>query len=117
MRLLLVDDNPVLARGVAILLRDAGHEVEVVDRGRLVIGAIVRQLPDALLLDVSLPDVNGIVIGESVHRTWPALPIIFTTGHDETAEIRSALSAPNTALLRKPYAMAALIELLRSFAR
>jgi len=50
----------------------------------------------------------------NVHRTWPNLPIIFTSGHGDYPGLKRALATPMTSMLRKPYAFDSLVRELRS---
>ena len=104
MRILLVDDNQAASTGIVWLLVDEGFEVDVLDCGRGVYGMVAASRPDALILDVGLPDVDGVTVADNVHRTWPDLPIILTTGHADYPGLKRALATPGTSLLRKPYA-------------
>ena len=111
MRFLLVEDNPVLAEGLSWALNDLGHQVSVVGLGRQAIGMIQHQLPDAVILDVSLPDIDGVQVAEFIRRDHPDLPIVFASGHDgDQPRIIAAVKDPATAILRKPYATEALLE-------
>lgn len=111
-KILLVEDNATLAEGVRWILHTEGCDVTVVHSGREVIGMIGYIRPEAVVLDVSLPDVDGITVGDAIRRAWPQLPIIFTTGHGDYPGLRNALLSPHTAMLQKPYEIQALIGAL-----
>jgi DNA-binding response OmpR family regulator len=111
MLLLLVEDNVSAALGVAWGLREAGHQVAVLNSARPAIGAIAHQHPDAVIIDVSLPGVDGVTLAGYVRAAWPTLPIIFTTGHDGSYPgLREAEAHPRTSLLQKPYAIDQLLH-------
>jgi DNA-binding response OmpR family regulator len=111
MQLLLVEDNRSAAFGVASGLREAGHRVTIINSARPAIGAIADQQPDAVIIDVSLPDLDGITLAGFVRKAWPSLPIVFTTGHDDDYPgLRAAEAQPHTSLLHKPYAIDQLIS-------
>lgn len=111
MRFLLVEDNPVLADGLSWALTDLGHEVSVVALGRQAIGMIQHRLPDAVILDISLPDIDGVLVAEFIRRDHPDLPIVFASGHDgDQPRIIAAVKDSATAILRKPYATDTLLE-------
>lgn len=118
MRLLLVEDDDVLAAGVLALLEDEGHEVERADRGRPVIGLIQRLNPDAIVLDVTLPDIDGIQVSKFIRLDYPDLPIVFATGHDrDQTRLRNAVTDNRMAILRKPYEIETLLNLLSRLRR
>lgn len=111
MRFLLVEDNDVLAEGLAWALRDLGHDVSLVGLGRQAIGMIQHRLPDAVILDISLPDIDGVLVAEFIRRDHPDLPIVFASGHDgDQPRIIAAVKDGATAILRKPYATETLLE-------
>lgn len=117
MQLLLVEDNPSAALGVAWALREAGHDVAVINSARPAIGAIAHHHPDAVIIDVSLPGMDGVTLAGFVRSTWPALPIVFTTGHEDFPGLREAGSRPRTAMLQKPYAIEELLTQLERVVR
>jgi DNA-binding response OmpR family regulator len=103
--LLLVEDDPVVARGITWGLTDRGHQVHHTDLGRAAIGLIGHLAPHAVIIDVSLPDIDGVTLGNMVRRTWPELPVVFATGHDEFEALREAASERRSAYLQKPFSI------------
>jgi DNA-binding response OmpR family regulator len=116
-RVLLVEDNQSGAAAVQWALIEEGFEVDIVHRGREVVGSISHSRPDAVVLDVSLPDIDGIAVAEQIRLNWPLLPIIFATGHHSGALVQAALSVPRTSILFKPYSIAALASTLKEMTR
>ena len=118
LRVLYVENDPTLACGLSWLLRDIGFEVEVLAEGRPALGLIASRLPDIVLLDLTLPDIDGVVVAHGIRNLWPALPIIFTTGHGrDHPGLREALDEPNTILLEKPFAFGELLNALAAISR
>ena len=109
-RLLLVEDNAVVAECIRHALAEEQFDVRVVDAGRRVIGEILHRRPDAVILDLTLPDLDGVVVAELVRRDWPDLPIIFTSGHPEPASLAALLRHPHTAFLQKPFEIETLVR-------
>jgi PAS domain S-box-containing protein len=108
--LLLVEDDADVAAGLVTLLEMERIRVEVVSLGAKVIDAIAGFNPDAVILDLTLPDMSGLGVYEEIAKRWPALPVIFSTGHgDETVLISQA---SNVGFLRKPYDLGTLLETL-----
>jgi len=95
-----------------MLLEQGGFEVDVVDSGRPVIGLIACRHPDAVVLDLSLPDIDGVVVAGAVRNAWPTMPIILATGHDPNGPLLETLSRLGVSVLRKPYEITALIARL-----
>ena len=114
LKLLLVEDDSRVAAGLIWALSDLGHRVSHTDSGRPVVGLILRDPPDAVVLDISLPDISGLEVGKTVRTLYPSLPIIFSTGHDQDfAGIEKAVDDPMSIYLQKPFTLEALEEVLR----
>jgi CheY-like chemotaxis protein len=76
---LIADDNRDLAKGLAILLKLAGFDVEIVRDGRDALQAALARRPDAILLDVGLPGMDGFQVGAQI-RSDQRLKDIFVIG-------------------------------------
>ena len=113
MRFLLVEDNVAAAEAVAWAIDASGHEVKTVHTGREVLGMINHHQPDIIILDVSLPDVNGVVVSKWIRRDYPALPIIVATGHGAFAGMDEVLAQRRVQILHKPYAMKELLGMAK----
>ena len=101
--LLLVEDDALVAAGMAALLQDEGIESEVVGRGAEATAAVARFRPAAVLLDLNLPDMDGADVYRAIAVRWPELPVIFSTGHGDEAKLSEFLKRPNVTYLLKPY--------------
>ena len=111
--LLLVDDQPVDA--VGWILAVEGFDVRQTSSGRETFGLVRLLKPAAVILDVALPDMDGISVARLLREHWPTLPIVFTTGHEEDyAGLQAALADGPTRLLQKPYKVDTLIATLRA---
>jgi len=108
--ILLVEDDADVAAGLITLLEMEGIRVETVNLGSKVIDAIERFAPDAVVLDLTLPDMSGLGVYEEIARRWPSLPVIFSTGHGDESALNT--HATNVGFLRKPYELGALLEML-----
>ena len=117
MRVLLVEDDEVLAETVAILLRDDGVHVDVEHEGRRVIGAIAHRKPDVVVLDVSLKDMDGTVVASALRACWPEMPIIFATGSVDIEDIRRAWRDQRTVVLQKPFEIETLMHTINAVTR
>ena len=118
LRILLVEDNPTAGLAVTMALEAAGFEVELVAFGGQVMQALYQQRADALLLDISLPDLDGIAVSNLVRERYPSMPIIFASGHGPSYPgLAAAKANPRTRVLQKPYEMADLTEAIRQLTR
>ena len=109
-RLLLVEDNEVAASAIQAALADQGFETEVVHLGRQAIGRLIQSPFDAVVIDLTLPDLDGGALAEMIRYDWPELPMILTSGYERPARISCCLENRFTAFLQKPFEITALIS-------
>ncbi|HJT16118.1 MAG TPA: response regulator, partial [Thermoanaerobaculia bacterium] len=102
-RLVLVEDEPAVASGIAMLLEMEGIDVTTVYTGSDAIPAIDAKQPDAVILDIGLPDMDGVGVYLEIQRRWPKLPVLFSSGHGDSAKLEAYLSRPNVGFILKPY--------------
>jgi two-component system cell cycle sensor histidine kinase/response regulator CckA len=100
---LLVEDDRTVATGLVAVLELEGLRVDVVETGADAIRALDRILPDVVVLDVGLPDMDGTAVYDAIAAKMPNLPVIFSTGHADRAMLDSVLELPNVGYLLKPY--------------
>jgi DNA-binding response OmpR family regulator len=105
MRFLLVEDDELAAGGVVAGLCAHGHEVMVAHTGREVIGRIIRDRPDVVVMDISLPDLDGVTVTKLIRMDRPTLPVVFTSGYEAYEGLAHAAKNRHTAVLQKPYAI------------
>lgn len=110
-RLLIVEDDADVAEATAAALEFNGLTVEVVGTGAAVEPAIECFGPDAVLLDVGLPDESGFSVYGRISARWPLLPVIFASGHIVEQQVPRDLGL-NTASLTKPYSITTLMAML-----
>ena len=108
-RLLVVEDEVSVAAGLSSLLELEEIVVRVVEQGREVVRAIEEFAPDAVVLDLTLPDMDGREVFAQIAARWPDLPVVFSTGHGGEADLARELSRDHVGFLRKPYEVAALM--------
>jgi two-component system cell cycle sensor histidine kinase/response regulator CckA len=111
-RVLIVEDEPSVALGLEAILEAEGVEVRIVGRGAEATAAVARFDPDAVLLDMSLPDMTGAAVYREIAAEHPDIGVIFSTGHaDESGVPRTA--SRHVGFLRKPYSTEMLLSKLR----
>jgi CheY-like chemotaxis protein len=86
-RILVVEDSRTQALEIQLLLEDAGYEVSLAGNGKEAVQALQGGLPDLVLTDLSMPEMNGLELVEAVRRDYPGLPIVLMTalGNEEIA--------------------------------
>ncbi len=116
MRALVIEDDPQMARIVALELRHAGWEVTVADTGRSGLAEAIGQAPDAVLLDLTLPDIDGLEVCRTLRRVSDA-PVLMLTARGDLAERVTGLDAGADDYLVKPFAPDELLARLRAVLR
>jgi two-component system KDP operon response regulator KdpE len=113
-RILIVDDEPQLLRALVLNLRNRGYDVATATSGRDAIEQVVGLPPDVVVLDLGLPDRDGLAVIGELRSREPALPIVVlsdrTGSHDKVA----ALDLGAIDYVTKPFDMNELIARLRA---
>src|SRR5450755_4397108 len=115
-RVLIVEDEPALLRALRIDLRARGYEVLTAASGRDALDQAARRPPDAVLLDLGLPDSDGTDIITAL-RGWSAAPVIVLSGRASAQDKISALDAGADDYVTKPFSMEELLARLRAALR
>jgi len=115
-RLLIVDDDETVVAGLVALLELEGIEVDAVGSGAAALEYLRATRPDVVLLDVGLPDIDGIEIYARIAADDPALPVVFSTGHADTERLRE-VERGHVASLRKPYDVGTLLDAIERVLR
>jgi DNA-binding response OmpR family regulator len=112
LRVLVVDDNVEHVVTTRLLLQHAGFEVSIALRGREVFAEVGRFKPDALLLDIGLPELTGYEIARELRIAHPDLLIVAITAYGTQVDKLLASMAGFDHHLTKPYDPNALVALL-----
>ncbi|MGH2916804.1 MAG: response regulator transcription factor [Solirubrobacteraceae bacterium] len=116
-RVLVVDDDPPLQRMLKRTLAAEGFEVRVAGDGGAALVAAERFAPDAIVLDVALPGLDGLAVCRRLRAKGLATPILMLTARDTVAERVGGLEAGADDYLIKPFAVAELVARLRALHR
>lgn len=110
--LLLVEDDEAVVTGLVALLEDEGVNVWVANDGAEALKILRNYRPQALVVDINLPDCNGFDLYEQITQLFAPFPAVFASAHADPSRIRT-LSAPDRVrMLAKPYAIDTLLDLL-----
>jgi two-component system KDP operon response regulator KdpE len=115
-RVLVVEDEPGLLRALEITLRARGYQVASSPDGRAALAEAARRPPDAVLLDLGLPDLDGTEIIQRL-RAWTAVPVLVLSGRSGSGDKIGALDAGADDYVTKPFAMEELLARLRALLR
>lgn len=115
-RILLVEDNEVNQMVVKYFLRDTGYHLDIVSTEHDALAALEKSQYDVLLLDIRLPDTDGVELATRLHRMprWETLPIIALTAHSLPEDRERCLTAGLTGYLVKPLDQHALIAAIEN---
>jgi two-component system KDP operon response regulator KdpE len=115
-RVLVVDDEPEIVRGLRIVLRDAGYAVEAASTKAEALTSLATRPPEALVLDLVLPDGDGVSVCKEV-RGWSRLPILVLSAVGDEREKVRALDAGADDYVTKPFGTDELLARLRAVLR
>src|SRR5580700_2550421 len=113
---LLVEDQPELLRALRINLRARHYDVTTARTGREALAVAASQPPDAVILDLGLPDIDGTEVIVELRR-WSRAPIIVLSGRTSPGDKIGALDVGADDYVTKPFAMAELLARLRAALR
>jgi two-component system KDP operon response regulator KdpE len=113
---LVVDDEPQILRALSVILRNAGYEVEVAETKGEALDAVSVRPPDAMVLDLVLPDGSGVEVCSEV-RTWSSLPIIVLSAVGDEREKVRALDVGADDYVTKPFSTDEFLARLRAVLR
>jgi two-component system OmpR family response regulator len=117
LRVLVVDDEVNLAELIAMALRYEGWLVEVAHTGSKAVNAAKAQRPDAVVLDMMLPDFDGLEVLRRMRATDPYLPVVFLTARDAVEDRVAGLTAGGDDYVTKPFSLEEVVARLRSLMR
>jgi two-component system, OmpR family, KDP operon response regulator KdpE len=115
-RVLVVDDEPQILRALRINLRVRNYEVDTAATGAQALETAARHPPDLVILDLGLPDLDGVEVIAGL-RGWTTAPIIVLSGRADSMDKVEALDAGADDYVTKPFAMEELLARMRAAAR
>jgi two-component system, OmpR family, response regulator len=116
-RVLVVDDEPNIAELLAMALRLEGWEVVVAHSGAKAVSAARKERPDAVVLDIMLPDFDGLEVMRRVRTQQPELPVLFLTARDSVEDRVAGLTAGGDDYVTKPFSLEEVVARLRALLR
>jgi FixJ family two-component response regulator len=108
-----VDDDVSVRESLELLVRSAGWRVDTFASGRQFLAQSRPTVPCCLVLDVSLPDLNGLELQERIAREPSEMPIVFITGHGDVPMTVRAMKAGAVEFLTKPFNDEVLLSAIR----
>jgi DNA-binding NarL/FixJ family response regulator len=113
-RILLADDHTLVLEGFKKLLEEHGELVGTAEDGRALVDAAARLQPDLVILDISMPRLNGIDAAKKLKKQFPDVKLIFVTMHADSAYVNEAFKAGASGYLLKRSASQELVQAIQS---
>lgn len=101
-RVLLVDDDAGMLRLLEMRLQALEYDAECAGSGAEALACIQRKLPDVVITDLRMEEMNGLALFERIHADWPSLPVIILTAHGSIREAVEATQKGVFSFLTKP---------------
>ena len=117
MRILVVDDDRAVRESLRRSLQFNGYQVELAADGQQALDAVTTQRPDAMVLDVMMPRLDGLEVCRRLRGTGDDLPILVLTARDAVSDRVAGLDAGADDYLPKPFALEELLARLRALLR
>lgn len=117
--ILIIDDEPAITAALMIRLQANGYEVNHAINGLAGVEAAALHHPDAIILDLRMPDIDGYDTFARIKRMkdLAAVPIIFLSAHAQDAARQKAMDIGGAAFLSKPYDAQDVLRLIEQFTR
>jgi two-component system response regulator MprA len=116
-RILVVDDEPAVRDAVRRALVLSGYDVDVADGGGAAVAALAAEAPDAVVLDVAMPGVDGLEVCRRLRASGDRTPVLMLTARETVADRVEGLDAGADDYLVKPFALEELLARLRALLR
>jgi two-component system response regulator MprA len=113
----IVDDDAAIRTALGRALRMENYDVELFDDGTSALKSIQLRAPDAIVLDLQLPDIDGLEICRRIRRSGDATPILMLTARDAVNDRVAGLDVGADDYLVKPFDLAELLARLRALLR
>jgi len=116
-QILVVDDEPSIVDAVATTLRYEGFEVREATNGRAALAAAQEAPPDLIVLDVMLPDLDGIEVTRRLRADGIRVPVLFLTARDSVDDKVAGLTIGGDDYVTKPFSLAEVVARTRAILR
>ena len=100
-QILLADDYPPTLEGMCVVLAPHYEVVGTVEDGRPLVEAALRLKPDLIVVDITMPQLNGIDAARQIKASLPGIKLLFVTMHSSSAYVKAALDAGGTGYVLK----------------
>jgi two-component system OmpR family response regulator len=116
-RVLVVDDEPSIVDAVATALRYEGFDVQEAVTGRAALAAAQQDAPDLIVLDIMLPDLDGLEVTRRLRADGIRAPVLFLTARDSVEDKVAGLTVGGDDYVTKPFSLAEVVARTRAILR
>jgi DNA-binding response OmpR family regulator len=116
-KILVIEDEPAVAMGLTYALADEGYSVQLAKTGHEALQQAAADPPDLFLLDLRLPDIDGVEVCRELRNRGSRQPILMLTARDTTRDKVEGLEAGADDYLTKPYELPELLARIRALLR
>ena len=116
-QVLVVDDEPSIVDAVATALRYEGFDVREASNGRAALAAAQENPPDLVVLDVMLPDLDGLEVTRRLRADGIRVPVLFLTARDSVEDKVAGLTVGGDDYVTKPFSLAEIVARIRAILR
>jgi two-component system response regulator FixJ len=109
----IVDDDEAIRQSIGFMLRKAGYQVEAYASGQQFLNAATRETRGCVLLDVRMPEIDGLEVQARLTRQGIMLPVIMLTGHGDVTLAVRAVKAGASEFLEKPFERVGLLAAIK----
>jgi twitching motility two-component system response regulator PilH len=115
-RVLIVDDSPSQLMGMKRIIEKLGHEIVTAEDGALGVEAAKREMPDLILMDVVMPNLNGFQATRAISKeaTTAQIPVVLVTTKDQETDKVWGMRQGAKAYITKPFTEMQLVEVINS---
>ncbi|NLV22638.1 MAG: response regulator [Syntrophomonadaceae bacterium] len=113
-KILIVDDQKGVRRLLEELFKKEGWDVKVASDGQEAINMVEERLPDIILMDVKMPNMNGLEASQIILQTHNHVPIIMMTAYGEIEVVKKALEAGVKKCITKPFDIIVLRDMVNN---
>ncbi len=117
MRVLVVDDDPAVRESLRRSLKFNGYDIDLAADGEQALQAVASRRPDAVVLDVMMPRMDGLAACRALRSAGDDIPILMLTARDDVSDRVAGLDAGADDYLPKPFALEELLARLRALLR
>lgn len=117
MRILLVEDEPINQKVVQLMLDNMGYRYDSADSGQAALELAKVNHYDLILLDIQLPDINGVVVTQQLRSLGITTPIVATTAYSFDDELQSFYDSGINDVLLKPFRQEQIVQLIRKWSK